>query len=550
MSIKKRILLNSLIGLALAVFMIAFIIIRMLSIQSANEDYLEVLLKVQSLQAKLEADSQSLDTFAYNMSDANKNQSVKDLEDTNQLFVELKPLLSGQPAKILETAEEKFTQLQDQSLKGLEEKNTAEVKRQSLRTQGIINDLHLLDLYTSNHYDYLQESMKSKIGSVITFALIGSIILIIVTAAVVLRMASLITNPLKQMAHNAQQISEGNLLVDPVDYKPADELGMLNQSFSKMVDQLTSLLSSVDTSSRKVTQFAEELDSASSTLTETSNQVAISTDELSRGTQSVSEDLQSSVELIENMDQEFGNNVDRVQKTVSHVQDTNEAIKEGRNAINRQKQFITESKEANGAIEKATNEFSGYALEIENMAKTVSEIANQTNLLALNAAIEAARAGEAGKGFAVVADEVRKLAEHSGEATIQIFEMVKLIKNSLASILSSVSAGVSLTEKQSENMNETLETFGQIEGKVKGISETLHGLVTGVDMAKNANEQVLHNVESISAVVEETAAGTEEISASANEQLHSISQIVDKANSLKELTDNLNEAVSQFQLKK
>ena len=551
MTIKKKILLNSLIGLVLSILMIAFIIFRMLSIQTSNQDYVKVLLTVGSLKAETNASMQSLNTFAFNMTDANKNLAINDLENTGATYKELDSLLKEKQSKaILKRAETKFKILQTEALAALKESNASEVKRQSLRTHGIANDISQLDLYTSKHYTYLEESMESNIQFVIMFALIGSVILAIITTLLILRMANKITNPLKKLAENAKEIAAGNLLVSHVNYKHNDELGVLNQSFTKMVDQLTSILTSVDTASQRIDQFAIEFEVEYHSLTESSNQVAVSTDELSRGTQSISEDLQSSVELVELMDKEFGMNVARAKQSAEYAHGTNEVISAGREAINEQKSLITKNIKATRTIEAATKDFSIYAGKIEDMAKAVSEIANQTNLLALNAAIEAARAGEAGKGFAVVSDEVRKLAEHSTQATKQIFETVNLIKNGLISISSSVEVGVGITDQQNTNIKRTLETFEQIEEKVTGISEVLDHLVTGVDTSKKSNEHVLQNVESISAIVEETAAGSEEISASTVEQLHSITKVVGKVASLKELTESLNKTISHFQLKK
>jgi|HigsolmetaAR204D_1030405.scaffolds.fasta_scaffold06870_1 methyl-accepting chemotaxis protein len=550
MTIKKKILLNSLLMLALSIFMIAFIIIRMLSIQSSNQDYMKVLLTVQELRAETKATMQSLNTFAYNMTDGNKQDAEQQLELTDKLFKQADGLLKEKESKqILSKAQAKFTDLKSQSLDALKDENAPEVKRQSLRTLGITNDLYMLDLYTSNHYEFLQASLKSKISFVITFALIGSIILLVVTAVVVMRMANGITNPLKKLAKNAQEIASGNLIVDHVEYKHHDELGLLNDAFSKMVDHLSNLLTSIEHASEKVDLFAKELETENQTLTESSNQIAVSTDELSKGAQSISEDLQSSVELIEQMDRQFADNVEKAGKSVEFANDANTVIMDGRNAINEQKSFIENNVKATRTIEQATNNFIQYAVKIEDMAKVVSDIADQTNLLALNAAIEAARAGEAGKGFAVVAEEVKKLAEDSTQATKQIFEMVNFIKNGLTSITSSVEEGVKIADQQNRNMNRTLEVFEQIEEKVKGITSVLEELVSGVDRSKKSNEYVLQNVESISAVVEETAAGSEEISASTQEQKHSISKMVEKVSSLRELTESLNATMSQFKLK-
>ncbi len=549
MTIKKKIVLNSLFVLGLSIVMIAIIIFRMLAIQNTSSDYLNVLLAVHDVNAETKASMQSLNTLAYNMTDANKDNVRNQLELTAETFSVAESLVEeNEPRVILLKAQERFLLLKEQALTAVEENNSAEINRQSLRNIGIVNDIYMVDLYTSAHFDFLQDSLAAKIKGIITFAIIGSIVVIIGTMVIILRLANAITNPLKKLAMNAEEIAAGNLVVEPITYAKKDELGQLNSSFTSMTDHLRTLLQSIDGASRKVDDYTKELEIENRYLAEASNQVTMSTEELARGTQSISEDLQSSVELIEQMNEEFGLNVNRAKSSADYAAMANEALIEGRQAVDEQRELIDSNNDASKSIEKATAQFTQYALRIEDMAKTVSTIASQTNLLALNAAIEAARAGEAGKGFAVVASEVRKLADASTKATVQIFDMVNLIKGGLDSISNSVGKGVEIAEAQEGNVNRTLNTFTNIEDKMESITQALTELVKGVDNSKQSNDIVLENSENISAVVEQTAAGSEEISASAEEQLESIGKVVGKVAALRELTDELNETISKFRL--
>src|SRR6185437_10234871 len=108
---------------------------------------------------------------------------------------------------ILLRAQEKFILLKEAALVAVEENNSAEINRQSLRNVGIVNDIYMVDLFTSAHYDYLQELLAKKIKDVITFAILGSIIVVLGTIAIILRLANAITNPLQKLAANAEEIA-------------------------------------------------------------------------------------------------------------------------------------------------------------------------------------------------------------------------------------------------------------------------------------------------------------------------------------------------------
>jgi methyl-accepting chemotaxis protein len=549
MTIKKKLLLNSMMALCLSIVMIGFIIFQMLKIQSSNEDYVPVLLTIQKLEDQMKSTKQSLNNYSYNMTEANKQEALNNLKDTDELFVKVQQMITeNESKKRIVQAIRKFDSLKKEAEKALEAGDSSEVKRQSIRTEGILNDLFVLNLYATDFYHQLQNELKSQIQFVIWSAIIGSAVLILASVGFGLRLTHSITKPLYGLAKNAQQIAAGNLSVSSINYKHNDELGDLNLAFEQMTDHLRELLLSVDGVSKQVESFAIDIEKDHKTLTEMSNQIAVSTDELSRGAQSISEDLQSAVSLIEKMKEEFNENAQRTEQSALSTSNAVDAIRSGRKAIEVQKMIMDENELATKSIEESTKRFVEYAAKIEDMAKAVSDIAAQTNLLALNAAIEAARAGEAGKGFAVVADEVRKLAEQSKSATEQIFDMVEQIKMGLSNILQSVNRGVDLAKQQHQSMEDTTKAFELIEEIVESISVKLQELVMGMINSQEMSEKVLENVESISAVVEQSAAGSEEISASTTEQLAAFEKLMEKVTTMRKLTDELQQRLSKFTL--
>lgn len=550
MTIKKKILFNSMSVLIISILMIAFIIFNMLSIQSSNQGEVNTLVNIQKLQAEMNATKQGLDNFSVTGTDAQKEEVVVSITNSNELITELtKDITQGKSKETLKKVTSKYEQWKTEANTALENKVGPEAKRQSIRLNGVLNDIHLLNEYANEQYSTLQKELVNQISFVIISAVVGSIVLIGLSIFITMKITNSITRPLKQLSKNAKEIASGNLIVESITYRGKDELGSLNNSFTQMVEQLKELLFSIETASNNVESFARDLETENKGLTAITNQVAVSTNEMSIGTQSISSDLQDAVTLIEKMDNNFKSNVRTSEESVTFGSEVVSVITDGQEAIEVQRSLMVKNQQTSQQIDIATKTFVEYTTEIEAMAKTVSGIADQTNLLALNAAIEAARAGEAGKGFAVVADEVRKLAEESTQSTKHIFNMVNKIKEGITEVRQAVQEGVFIADDQQQSMNTTTEAFARIGDRVNEMMTRLTSLVDGMNTSKQFGEQVLNSVESISAVVEETAAGNEEISASTTEQLSAFEKIVDKVETLRKLTDDLQSTMNYFKLK-
>lgn len=548
MTIKKRLYLNSYGLLILAAAMICFIIFNMISIQSSNQDYVPVLMNVQKLDAEMNSVQQSMNNYYLTLADGQRDESLEGIQQLSTEMATVEKLLAGKKIQPLENAAKKYKEWKPIAVKAIQDKEGPAVKRESVRIKGIQNDVYDLQLMVNDYYHTLENNLKNQIRFVITTAIAGIVVLLIITALMGMRLTRKITGPLKELSANAEQIAKGNLVFEPAVINSKDELGNLSKSFIQMTDQLKGLLFSIDSVSKEVEGFAKDLEKENIALTESSNQVAVSTEELSAGSQSISMDLQDTVNLIETMDSDFSLNVERSERLAGHGYEAQVAVQDGQAAIEEQRKLIDENKQTTLLIEESTKTFVNLTLKIEDMAKTVSAIADQTNLLALNAAIEAARAGEAGKGFAVVAAEVRKLAEQSNVATSHIFDTASLIKKGIAEVADAVQKGVGIAESQQLSMNMTTGSFKNIENKMGQISKELTDLLTGIQTSKELGGRVLQNAESISAVVEQTAAGSEEITASTNEQLIAFSKMSEKVTELRHLTDDLNKTVGLFKL--
>nr|WP_272941586.1 methyl-accepting chemotaxis protein [Ornithinibacillus scapharcae] len=189
------------------------------------------------------------------------------------------------------------------------------------------------------------------------------------------------------------------------------------------------------------------------------------------------------------------------------------------------------------------------SLEISELVIVIKGIAEQTNLLALNAAIEAARAGEHGTGFAVVANEVRKLAEQVTASVTDISHIVEGVQSESVGVADALQKSYEQVEKGTDQIRVTGETFDQInvavneiEKQIKGISDSLVGITT-------TSEKISLSIDEIAAIAEESSAGVEQTSASVQQSSSAMEEIAGSAESLTELADSLNNSIKKFKIK-
>ncbi|PRR99655.1 methyl-accepting chemotaxis protein [Bacillus sp. NMCN6] len=548
MSLRIKILLNSLVSLLLAVGVIAFIIVSMTKIQSSNETEVQTLLNVQKTKASFESVEQAMTNYSMTLSDEQLEVVQNDITTAKKQLQTLNKHAGNINKVALTRLSAKYDTWTKEANNAIGEKNASDARRVAARIDGVLNDVHTMNKRAEEAYKQNQENTADNVQWIITSALVAALTLIVIAVFLNIGLTRSIVTPIKSLSYRAKQIAEGNLAVERMDIQRKDEIGGLNESFNQMTDQLISLIKEISNVSSQVETFSIQLDDENKKLMESANQVSVSTDEMANGSQAISEDLQHGVSLIEKMDQHGRKNSERSQTVIQSTEDAIEAVESGKHTLTETKTAIEKNTHATRQIEQSAGEFTQYASGISAMAKTVSDIADQTNLLSLNAAIEAARAGEAGKGFAVVADEIRKLADESSNATRQIFDMVSHIERGIQSISQTVKEGVKLSFQQQDAMDKTSHSFEDIETKAQHIKQEMAVLNDQIVQSTELGGQVLNSIENISAVVEETAAGSEEISASANEQLQSFHQMNKQVEELMSMTARLNETVHRFKL--
>ncbi|MGP4072376.1 methyl-accepting chemotaxis protein [Piscibacillus sp. B03] len=550
MSISKRLYTLTLIPLILSLVLISYIVFQMISFESSSNEDVAYLLDVKELNSQLISAEQTLDTYGYNPSEASRQKALTQVVSTKEVIQLVEPNIRTEEHKRwFDQAKDKFTRWEQITTEALQAEDLNEVQRQASRTSGMLNDVFMLQRESQAWYDGKVASQQQEIQNLITFAIIAGAVLIVLSIFATTRLTTRIAKPIKELSAQANQVADGDLTtkVDAPEVAK-DEVDQLKQAFKVMIDNLTSTLHSVQRIGNNVNEFSTKLNNEMEGLSETSEQVSVSTDELADGSQSISNDIQDVAVLMEKMNDHFEKNTETSQQASNDSTQALTSVKNGQTAIQDQRTVMNQHNQSVQNVEQSVRQFIKYTDEIEKTINLVNDISEQTNLLALNAAIEAARAGEHGKGFAVVADEVRKLAEQSTSATNEISNMVSQIKSGVTIIEEEMQETVQLTDQQHQSLNASENSFKDIRQHIDMIYQRLTALAKDMSASKEQSAQVTSSIQNISAITEETAAGTEEISASAEEQRHAFEKLKEEANYLERMVSELNQQLAHFKL--
>lgn len=374
---------------------------------------------------------------------------------------------------------------------------------------------------------------------------IGIILFSLIISGIFARKISL---PINHLADVANKMANYDYTEEVIKGKNKGEIGLLYESFNQMRINNKKLIDNIKETTMGLKSTFEIIQASTNEVSLSSEEVAKSVNEIAAGTSNQAVETGNSLEETNNLAlkiDSMGQKLDETVKNTKNLQDKNDL---GIKSINDLSVKFKENSDATTGVAKNIFELLEKSNKISGIVVTIREIAEQTNLLALNAAIEAARAGEHGKGFAVVADEVKKLAEQSSNATDEIQNIIQEIL-SVFDETDKTMEGARVAEKNAfAFLNQTKESFNEIKVSADNVISKIESLDGDIHSIKLSKDNVLTSIENISSVAQESAASTEEISASLEEQTASMNEIAQLVNSLNRNVNKLSDIITLFKI--
>lgn len=370
----------------------------------------------------------------------------------------------------------------------------------------------------------------------------------VLTIIIALLTARVISRPVNHVARRMKQMADGDISQEPLIVSTNDEVGLLVEATNGMQDKMHSMLSRIDDVSGTVLAHSEELTQSSNEVKAGSSQVAMTMNDLATGAETQADGASRLVSVMDSFaagileTNETGKNVQTYSEEVLHM------TKEGAEMM---AYSASQMLKINELFQQSVEKVEGLdtqSQEISKLVTVISDIASQTNLLALNAAIEAARAGEQGRGFAVVADEVRKLAEQVADSVTDISSIVERIQGETRSVSLDLVDGYKEVEQGTEQLQQTEETFHKISRAVTEMDEGIKYVGNNLQGITESTKEINHTIDGIAAVSEEAAAGVEQTSASIQQTASSMEEVARSSAELSKLSEELNALVRQFTL--
>lgn len=391
-----------------------------------------------------------------------------------------------------------------------------------------------------------QENQKNLININIGTLMAGVIGLIFGCVIAVLTALSF-NREIKKLQNATHRVAGGDFS-EKIKVTRSDEFGVLETNFNGMMDDVSELIHAVEDKSNHILEVAGGISEVAGNTKTTIEQVTQAIDSVAQGAVKQAESTQEANTEVEHLKNSLDETKEYVSGMNGMTEKANEVSTEGIESVKDLIEKSGKTAEKSKVSLEVMNEMVESIDKIFYISDTIADITSQTNLLSLNASIEAARAREMGKGFAVVADEIRKLADESKESTDEIKKIITEITEKSKLVESTMQENEVLQTEQQEAINRTEEIFGEIMKQIEMLGSGMERINALNDTMSANKDLVVDKMGTIASVSEQSAAATEEVNASTEQVNVTMEEISEHTETLQAIAKDLMETINRFKL--
>ncbi|MFD0714036.1 methyl-accepting chemotaxis protein [Paenibacillus sp. GCM10027626] len=355
----------------------------------------------------------------------------------------------------------------------------------------------------------------------------------------------MVATPLSKLRNLMNEGAQGNLTVRST-FKSKDEIGQLADSFNQMMTQITVLVNQTNQTARDVLMTAGELTEASKKTAVAAKEIAIATEEIASGAMSLAVEAEKGSDLTGEISSQMKQVMEANGQMVASADEVEKSSHQGTAYMSMliEKTGLTEEM-VRSMVEKV-DRLKESTRSIRKILEVLNNMTKQTNILSLNATIEAARAGTAGKGFMVVADEIRKLADQSRQSIEVVGQITVTIQKEIDETVDVLSNAYPLFREQISSVKEANEIFLSVQEQMAQFTERLGGATDAVVNLGRSQTVLSETMSSVSAVAEESSATSEEVASLSSEQTNISQGLVQLSDKLERVSKELSELLAKF----
>ncbi|NUU77532.1 methyl-accepting chemotaxis protein [Paenibacillus xylanilyticus] len=358
-------------------------------------------------------------------------------------------------------------------------------------------------------------------------------------------MVRMIARPLGRLKDLMQEGAKGNLKVR-TPFTSKDEIGQLSAAFNLMMEQITKLVEQTNRSAQEVLDTASELSNASKKTAVSASEIAVATEEIAGGASSLASEAERGNELTDNISRQMESVVaanEQMGQSARHVERASET---GTQHLNQLMTKTQKTEEMIGALVNKVDSLKESTSSVLKVLDVLQNITKQTNILSLNATIEAARAGAAGRGFMVVAGEVRQLAEQSRQSIDMVGDITDKIMLEMNETVTALSNVNPLFREQMDAVKDTNVIFASVQQQMGAFVEKLDMVTESIGDLNKSQGTLSEAMSNVSAVAEESSATSEEVASLSSEQQNISNQLVNLSDKLENVSTELKNTLSRF----